>query len=39
MRSAQVPASRPRGLVMRAFGEREVRGRLEKSLAALAELS
>jgi uncharacterized protein YndB with AHSA1/START domain len=39
MRSAQVPASRPRGLVMRAFGEREVRGRLEQSLAALAALS
>ena len=36
MRSAQVPASRPRGLVMRAFGRREVRGSLERSLAALA---
>jgi uncharacterized protein YndB with AHSA1/START domain len=39
MRSAQVPASRPRGLVIRAFGRREVRGAMEKSLAALAGLS
>jgi uncharacterized protein YndB with AHSA1/START domain len=39
MRTAQVPASRPRGLVIRAFGRREVRGAMEKSLAALAELS
>jgi uncharacterized protein YndB with AHSA1/START domain len=38
MRSAQVPASRARGLVMRAFGHREVRGALERSLAALAAM-
>jgi uncharacterized protein YndB with AHSA1/START domain len=38
MRSAQVPASRPRGVVMRAFGSREVRGGLERSLAALAAM-
>ena len=35
MRSAQVPASALRGLVIRAFGRREVRGALERSLAAL----
>jgi uncharacterized protein YndB with AHSA1/START domain len=33
--SAQVPASRPRGLVMRAFGRRELEGTLRKSLEAL----
>jgi uncharacterized protein YndB with AHSA1/START domain len=37
MRSAQVPASRPRGLVMRAFGRREVKSGLKRSLAALAQ--
>jgi uncharacterized protein YndB with AHSA1/START domain len=36
MRSAQVPASAPRGLVIRAFGRREVRGALDRSLEALA---
>jgi uncharacterized protein YndB with AHSA1/START domain len=35
MRSAQVPASRSRGLVIRAFGRREVKGAMERSLAAL----
>jgi uncharacterized protein YndB with AHSA1/START domain len=35
MRSAQVPASALRGLVIRAFGRREVRGALQRSLAAL----
>jgi uncharacterized protein YndB with AHSA1/START domain len=33
--SAQVPASRLRGLVMRAFGRRELEGTLRKSLDAL----
>ncbi len=33
--SAQVPASRMRGLVMRAFGRREVEGTLRTSLDAL----
>ena len=37
LRSVQVPASRPRGLVMRAFGRRELAGTLEKSLDALAQ--
>jgi uncharacterized protein YndB with AHSA1/START domain len=37
LRSVQVPASRPRGLVMRAFGAREIAGTLEKSLDALAQ--
>jgi uncharacterized protein YndB with AHSA1/START domain len=37
LESRQLPASRPRGLVMRAFGQREIRGRLERSLAALRE--
>jgi uncharacterized protein YndB with AHSA1/START domain len=36
LRSAQVPASRPRGLVMRAFGRRELQGTLARSLDALA---
>jgi uncharacterized protein YndB with AHSA1/START domain len=36
LRSTQVPASRPRGLVMRAFGRRELAGTLAKSLDALA---
>jgi uncharacterized protein YndB with AHSA1/START domain len=36
MRSAQIPASALKGIVMRAFGRREVRGALERSLAALA---
>jgi uncharacterized protein YndB with AHSA1/START domain len=33
--SAQVPASRPRGLVMRAFGRRELERTLRESLDAL----
>jgi uncharacterized protein YndB with AHSA1/START domain len=37
LRSVQVPASHPRGLVMRAFGRREIAGRLEESLDALAQ--
>ena len=37
LRSVQAPASRPRGLVMRAFGRRELAGTLEKSLDALAQ--
>jgi hypothetical protein len=32
--SAQVPASRPRGLVMRAFGRRELERTLRTSLDA-----
>jgi uncharacterized protein YndB with AHSA1/START domain len=36
MRSAQVPASALRGVVIRAFGRREVRGAMQRSLAALA---
>ena len=40
LRSAQVPASRPRGLVMRAFGRRELATTLARSLDALeAQLS
>ena len=35
LRSVQVPASRPRGLVMRAFGRRELSGTLARSLEAL----
>jgi uncharacterized protein YndB with AHSA1/START domain len=35
MRSAQVPASAARGLVIRAFGRREVKSGLERSLAAV----
>ena len=35
LRSVQVPASRPRGLVMRAFGRRELSGTLTRSLEAL----
>jgi uncharacterized protein YndB with AHSA1/START domain len=35
--SAQVPASRLRGLVMRAFGRRELEGTLRTSLDALEE--
>jgi uncharacterized protein YndB with AHSA1/START domain len=35
LRSAQVPASRPRGLVMRAFGRRELATTLARSLDAL----
>jgi len=38
LRSAQVPAGRLRGLVMRAFGRREVAGTLERSLDDLARL-
>ena len=37
LRSVQVPASRSRGAVMRAFGRREIAGRLEESLDALAQ--
>jgi uncharacterized protein YndB with AHSA1/START domain len=37
MRSEQRPASVMRGLVMRAFGGREISAKLEESLAALAE--
>jgi uncharacterized protein YndB with AHSA1/START domain len=36
--SRQQPASRPRGLVMRLFGTREVAGHLDRSLARLAEV-
>ena len=35
LRSAQVPAGRLRGLVMRAFGRRELAGTLKSSLAEL----
>ena len=35
LRSVQVPASRPRGLVMRAFGRRELTATLTRSLDAL----
>jgi uncharacterized protein YndB with AHSA1/START domain len=35
LRSAQVPASRARGLVMRAFGRRELATTLDRSLDAL----
>jgi uncharacterized protein YndB with AHSA1/START domain len=35
LRSQQVPASRPRGLVMRLFGTREVAQHMEKSLENL----
>src|SRR4051812_30340162 len=35
LHSAQEPASRPRGLVMRAFGRRELQTTLAKSLDAL----
>lgn len=35
--SAQVPASRVKGLVMRAFGRRELEGTLRKSLEALGD--
>jgi uncharacterized protein YndB with AHSA1/START domain len=37
--SRQQPASRPRGIVMRLFGTREVAGHLERSLARLAEVA
>jgi uncharacterized protein YndB with AHSA1/START domain len=37
LRSVQVPASRARGVVMRAFGRRELAGKLEQSLDALAQ--
>ena len=36
--SRQVPASKPRGLVIRAFGKREVGGKLDASLERLAAL-
>jgi len=36
--SRQVPASKPRGLVIRAFGKREVGGKLDGSLERLAAL-
>src|SRR3954447_6699312 len=35
LHSAQVPASRPRGLVMKLFGQREVQTNLSRSLDAL----
>jgi uncharacterized protein YndB with AHSA1/START domain len=35
LRSAQEPASKPRGLVMKAFGRRELQGTLTSSLDAL----
>ena len=35
LESRQQPASRPRGLVMRLFGKREIAQRLEESLTAL----
>ena len=37
--SRQVPASRPRGLVIRLFGSREVSGKLDGSLERLAQVS
>ena len=37
--SRQVPASRPRGLVIRLFGSREVGGKLDGSLERLAQVS
>jgi len=37
--SRQVPASKPRGLVIRAFGKREVGAKLDGSLERLAELA
>src|SRR3954469_991589 len=37
--SRQVPASKPRGLVMRAFGTREVGGKLDGSLERLAQVT
>ncbi len=37
--SRQVPASRPRGLVIRLFGKREVGGKLDGSLERLAQVS
>jgi uncharacterized protein YndB with AHSA1/START domain len=37
LRTVQEPASAVRGLVMRAFGRREIAERTEQSLAALAE--
>jgi Polyketide cyclase / dehydrase and lipid transport len=36
LESSQKPASRPRGIVMRLFGQREVAHRLEESLTGLA---
>jgi uncharacterized protein YndB with AHSA1/START domain len=39
LRSAQEPASRLRGLVIRAFGRRELAGTLNKSLDELEKLS
>ena len=39
MESRQVPASPAKGLVMKAFGTREVRGHLRRSLQRLAELA
>ena len=36
--SRQVPASRPRGLVIRLFGSREIGGKLDGSLERLAKL-
>lgn len=37
--SRQRPATRPRGVVVRLFGAREVAGNLERSLARLAEVA
>jgi len=39
LHSRQTPATKPRGLVIRLFGRREVAGHLKKSLARLAELA
>jgi hypothetical protein len=39
LRSAQQPAGPLRGLVIRAFGRREVERELRRSLARLAELT
>jgi len=38
LQSRQLAASRARGLVMRTFGQREIRQQLERSLAGLREL-
>ena len=37
--SRQIPASRPRGLVIRLFGKREVAGKLDESLERLGQLT
>jgi len=37
--SRQVPASKPRGLVIRVFGKREIGGKLDGSLERLADFA